>query len=49
MALVGFQNEPVNLDVNKVYFEDKQDILDTREKSRKVKALLNSAYVRNKT
>ena len=35
MALVGFQNEPVNLDVNKVYFEDKQDILDTREKSRK--------------
>ena len=35
MALVGFQNEPVNLDVNKVYFEDKQDILDTSEKSRK--------------
>ena len=34
MALVGFQYEPVSLDVNEVCFEE-QDIPDTREKSRK--------------
>ena len=33
MALVGFQYEPLSLDVNKVCFEE--DIPNTREKSRK--------------
>ena len=32
--LVGFQYEPVSLDVNKACFEE-QDIHNTREKSRK--------------
>ena len=35
MALVGFQYEPVSLDVSKVCFEEEQDISNTREKSRK--------------
>ena len=35
MALVGFQYEPVSLDVNEVCFEEEQDILNTHEKSRK--------------
>ena len=35
MALVGFQYEPVSLDVNEVCFEEEQDIRNTREKSRK--------------
>ena len=35
MALVGFQNEPINLDVNEVCFEEEQDIPNTSEKSRK--------------
>ena len=35
MALVEFQYEPVSLDVNKVCFEEEQDIYNTREKSRK--------------
>ena len=35
MALVGFQYESVSLDVNEVCFEEKQDIPNTREKSRK--------------
>ena len=35
MALVGFQNEPVSLDVNKVGFEEEQNIPNTREKPRK--------------
>ena len=35
MALVGFQYEPVSLDINEVCFEEEQDIPDTREKSRK--------------
>ena len=34
MALVGFQYDPVSLDVNKVCFEEEQDISNTREKSR---------------
>ena len=33
MALVGFQYEPVSLDVNEVCFGEEQDILNTREKS----------------
>ena len=35
MALVGFQYEPVSLDVNKVCFGEEQDIYNAREKSRK--------------
>ena len=35
MALVGFQNEPVTLCDNKVCFEEKKDIPNTCEKSRK--------------
>ena len=39
MALAGFQYEPVSLDVNKVFFEEGQDIPNTREKSRKSKSV----------
>ena len=35
MVLVGFQNEPVSLDINKFCFEEGMDIPNTREKSRK--------------
>ena len=35
MALVGFQYESVSLDVNEVCFEEKQDISNTHENSRK--------------
>ena len=35
MALVGFQYEPVSLDVNKICIDEEQDIPNTREKSRK--------------
>ena len=35
MALVGFQYEPVSLDVNEVCFEVELDIPNTCEKSRK--------------
>ena len=35
MALVGFQHEPVTLDVNEVCFEEEQDIPNTRKKTRK--------------
>ena len=35
MALVVFQYEPVSLDLNKVCFEEEQDIPDTSEKSKK--------------
>ena len=41
MALVGFQYEPVNLDLNEVYF-DSQD-------QEKVKALLIGVDVRKET
>ena len=34
MALVWFQHDPKSLDVNKVCFEEEQDIPNTREKSR---------------
>ena len=33
MTLVGFQHDPVSLDVNKVCFEEEQDIPNTHEKS----------------
>ena len=40
MALIGLQNEPVSLDVNEVYFEEKQDIPNIREKkSRKIQSV----------
>ena len=35
MALVGFQYDPVSLDVNKTCFDEEQDIPHTRKKSRK--------------
>ena len=35
MVLVGFQYEPVSLDVNRVCFEEEQDTPNTPEKSRK--------------
>ena len=35
MALVGFQYEPVSLDLNEVCFEEEQDIPNASEKSRK--------------
>ena len=39
MALIGLQIEPVSLDVNEVYFEEKQDIPNMREKSRKIQSV----------
>ena len=47
MTLVGFHYQPVNLDVNEICFEEEQDISNTRDKSRTVKALLNDADVGN--
>ena len=41
--------EPVSLDVNKVCFEEEQDIPNTRQKSRKSQALLNGVDVENET
>ena len=35
MALVGLQYEPMSFDVQEVCFDEEQNILDTREKSRK--------------
>ena len=35
MTSVGFEYEPVTLDVNEVCFKEEQDIPNTREKSRK--------------
>ena len=35
MALARFQYEPVSLDVNKVCFEEEQDIRNMHQKSRK--------------
>ena len=41
MVLLGFQYESVSLDVNKVCFEEEQNIPKSRGKSKKVKVLLN--------
>ena len=49
MALVGFQYEPVRLDVNEVCFEKEQDILIHAKNRRKFKALLNRVDVVNET
>ena len=49
MTLVGFQYEPVSLEVNEVCLEEEQDIPNTREKiQEKIKALLNGVVVGNK-
>ena len=47
MALVGLQYKPVSLDVNKVCFEEEQDIPNTLKNQEKVKALLNGVDVGN--
>ena len=44
MALVGFQCESVNLDVNEVCFDERHEIANQE----KVKALLNDVDVGNK-
>ena len=46
MSLVGFQYEPVILDVNEVCFKKEQDIPNTREKLKK-NGLLSSLDVGN--
>ena len=48
IALVGLQYKPVSLDVNKVCFEEEQDIPNTLKNQEKVKALLNRVDVGNK-
>ena len=45
MVLVRIQYEPVSLDVNKLCFEEEQNIPKTHGKSKKVKALLNGVDV----
>ena len=35
MGLVGFQYEPVSLDVNEIFFKEKPDIPNSSENSRK--------------
>ena len=47
MVLVGFQCEPVILDVNEVCFEREQISLIRMKNQEKVKALLNGVYVGN--
>ena len=51
IALVGFQYEPVGLDVNEVILEENHDIPTTREKKRQrnVKASLNGVDMENET
>ena len=44
MAFIGFQYETVSLDVNKVCFEEEQDIPNTREKSRKSQSVTEWYY-----
>ena len=39
MTLVGFHYEPINLDVNKICFEEEHDIPNTPEKSRKSQSI----------
>ena len=39
MALVGFQYETVRLNVNEDFFEEEQDIPNSREKSRESKSI----------
>ena len=45
MALVGFQFEPVSLDVNEVCFEKERDIPNKREKSRKRQSITECGNV----
>ena len=49
MGLVGFQYEPVSLDVNEVCFEGEQDIPNTREKSRKSQSVTEWCRCGNET
>ena len=49
MALVGFQYEPVSLDVNKACSEEEQDTSNARENWGNVKTLLNGVDVGNET
>ena len=49
MALVDIQYEPVSLDVNKVCFEEEQDIYNTREKSRKSRSVTEWSRCRKYT
>ena len=44
MALLGFQNVPLSLDVKEAFFKEEQGIPNTREYS---KALVNGADVGN--
>ena len=44
-----FQYGPVSLDVNKVCFEEGQDIPNRNEKSEELKASVNCVDVRNET
>ena len=47
MALVGFQYEPVSLDVNEVYLQKNRVSLILVKNQEIVKALLNGVDVRN--
>ena len=47
MALVGFQYEPMALDVNKVSFDESRVSLIHVKNQEKVKALLNGVDVEN--
>ena len=38
MAFVGFQYEPLSLDVNEVCFQEEQDIHNTHEKSKNIQS-----------
>ena len=48
MALVGFQYEPVSLDVNEVFLKKNRMSLILVKNQEKVKTLLNGVDVRNK-
>ena len=47
MTLVGLQYKPVSLDVNKVCFEEEQDIPNRLKNQEKAKALLNGVDMGN--
>ena len=49
MSLIGFQYEPVSLDVNEVCCEEEQDIPNTRKNQGKFKALLDGVDVGSET
>ena len=49
MALVGFQYEPVGLDVHEVCFKEEQDIPSTCQKSKKSQSVTECVAVGNET